>query len=59
MFGDGGGAEVRHAVPRVEAEARAQEELRQVLAGQHVSISVHSSANYVREVALVPLPSYL
>ena len=37
MFRDGRGVAVRHAVPRVEAEAGAQEELREVLAGQHVS----------------------
>ena len=37
VFRDGRGAAVRHAVPRVEAEAGAQEELREVLAGQHVS----------------------
>ena len=37
VFGDGRGVAVRHALPRVEAEAGAQEELREVLAGQHVS----------------------
>ena len=37
MFRDGRGAAVRHAVPWVETEAGAQEELREVLAGQHVS----------------------
>ena len=37
VFRDGRGAAVRHAVPRVEAEAGAQEELREVLPGQHVS----------------------
>ena len=37
MFRDGRGAAVRDAVPRVQAEAGAQEELREVLTGQHVS----------------------
>ena len=37
VFRDGRGVAVRYAMPRVEAEAGAQEELREVLAGQHVS----------------------